>query len=273
MIFSDAIHQLRSTLDNLAWGLAHLRDAMPSKPRGIQFPITSDAKDWPSEARRIAELPVAARVAIETVQPFQRTHVGERAEQDGLLLLNSLNTVDKHRILIQPTVNPLQISHSFSISFRDELEAGRDYDPPDVTLSADLFATEATLVVQRTKTPIESVEGDYHVTAQVVVEDPVHGAARRDDGVGSAVDVRSQSAGSRAAGGRGRSAVGPLDRVRPSPLGNSTYARWSGRHNNLARDRDRTRSAYLGRCSSHSTGYGPPATTFAATSVTQRRSR
>ena len=175
VIFSDAIHQLRTTLDNLAWGLAHLGGATPRKPRAIQFPIVGSLEDWPSEAKRIAELSAVARVAIESVQPFQRTGTGNSPEQDGLLLLSRLNNADKHRILLQPSISPREIEHSFQVMFRNDDEAAAN-GPPDVTLSADLFATEATLVLHRTKTPIESVSGNCAFGAQVVLDDSVHGA-------------------------------------------------------------------------------------------------
>ena len=64
-LFSDAVHQLRSVLDNLAWGLATLGGSRPKKPNSIQFPIVEKRRDWTNESRRIAELPAGARKAIE----------------------------------------------------------------------------------------------------------------------------------------------------------------------------------------------------------------
>lgn len=173
-LFSDAVHQLRSVLDNLAWGLATLGGSRPKKPNAIQFPIVEKRKDWTNESRRIAELPVGVRKAIESIQPFQRSGIDGSPESDGPLLLSRLNNTDKHRVLIQPLVNPTELAHSFAVEFRTDEEASKNV-PPDVTLSLDASVSDTTSILQRTTTPIVRVSGRFDFKGQVVVVDPVVG--------------------------------------------------------------------------------------------------
>lgn len=173
--FSDAIHNLRSALDNLVWGLATLDGTVPKNARAIQFPLVGKAADWPAESKRIAELPMAARLAIESIQPFQRSGPDDAPERDALLLLSRMSNSDKHRVMIRPELNPAELSHSFSVQFRSDEEAALNV-PPGVTLSADVFVSGTTLLRHVTKTPIVKVLGGYEFKGQVVVQDSVFGS-------------------------------------------------------------------------------------------------
>lgn len=132
--------------------------------------------DWANERHRISELPRAAQTAIELVQPFQRTEgVDSLPEFDPLLLLNRLSNYEKHRLAIEPIMNPSELSHSFSVDFGSD-DAAKQNEPPDVTISADLFTAGAVLIRHVTRTPILDVRGEYAFKGQVVVVDSVCGA-------------------------------------------------------------------------------------------------
>lgn len=168
------MHNLRSALDNLAWGLAVLDGTQPTKPKAIYFPVVEKRDEWGQEKKKIAELPPLAQASIESIQPFQRTGVDGLPESDGLLLLNRFNNADKHRLAIQPTISPTELQHSFSVNFGSDEDAEKNL-PPDVTLSTDIFTDGTTLLRHVTKTPIHEVKGEYDFKGQVVVIDPVLG--------------------------------------------------------------------------------------------------
>jgi hypothetical protein len=170
-LFGDAVQNLRSALDNLVWGLAHLGGAVPARPKRLQFPVVEDKNDWDAESARIAELPRAARRAIESVQPFQRSGGADGdPSSDGLLLLHSLSVTDKHRIGLRPVLDPSQLLHAFSVDFGTP-ELAEQNVPPEVTLSLDVFTNGTSILHQVTRTPIVKVLGEFGVTAQVVLLD------------------------------------------------------------------------------------------------------
>lgn len=180
-VFGDGIHNLRSALDHLVWGLATLDGSEPQRPTRLQFPIARHVADWEgssgrqAERTRIASLPSAAQIAIEQVQPFQRSGIDGTPESDGLLLLHRLSNTDKHRFALRPEINLAELSHSFSIDFGSD-EAASQNVPPDVTISGDVFTPGTPVVRQVTKTPIVDLKCEFGIKAQVVVIDPVVGA-------------------------------------------------------------------------------------------------
>lgn len=169
-LFGDALHNLRAALDNLTWGLASLGGSVPQRPTNIQFPIVAERSDWRSESRRIVELPEPAQRVIEAVQPYQRLLEDADPTADGLLLLHRLDVVDKHRLALQPELQPEELSHAFSVDFGSDENAALNV-PPDMTLSADVFVTGTTILRHVTKSPIVQVKGEFTIRARVVVLD------------------------------------------------------------------------------------------------------
>ena len=168
--FGDALHNLRAALDNLTWGLASLGGSVPKRPRSIQFPIVAERSDWLQESRRIDQLPLHAQRAIEAVQPSQRLLEDVDPTTDGLLLLHRLNVIDKHRLALQPEIQPEELSHAFAVDFGSDENAALNV-PPDVTLCSDVFVSGTTILRHVTKTPIHRVEGGWTIKARVVVLD------------------------------------------------------------------------------------------------------
>lgn len=96
----DAVHNLRSALDNLAWTLANL-SGPPPNPKAIQFPVSEKAAGWRKARRDLETLPAAALDRMEAAQPF----VFDCKEDSFLWHLHQLDIADKHRgyLVAQPT--------------------------------------------------------------------------------------------------------------------------------------------------------------------------
>ncbi len=111
----DFVHNLRSALDHLAFGLVgqNRRARIPRRDRrDIRFPISDTYRGFMSE-RVIPHLTLPQIAVIESYQSFARG-------DDYLLDLNSLWNADKHQIL-QPVLAALPQS---GIKLRPNLDAG-----------------------------------------------------------------------------------------------------------------------------------------------------
>jgi hypothetical protein len=114
-IAGDAIHNLRSTLDNLVWHIA-LRNGQlrpqPSQPyQRTQFPICLTPSVWKSSQTKevVKDLPSGAVTEIEKLQPYQVP----TPERHKLWILNRLWNDDKHRAphvaMAMPSSSAVQI--------------------------------------------------------------------------------------------------------------------------------------------------------------------
>ena len=97
-MIGDAVHNLRSALDHLAWGVAHpsVRAETPSR---IEFPVllmdpASDPKIRKTYKRKLDCLRTEAHPTITAVQPYKS---GD--SHHPLWLLHRLWNTDKHRTL------------------------------------------------------------------------------------------------------------------------------------------------------------------------------
>lgn len=105
LILGDGLHNLRSSLDALAYALAARNSGQPtdSHARNIQFPICDSHEEF--QKRRdsnLRRLSAAAQAAIEIMQPY---HVSEWGGGNPLGLLRDLSNVDKHRRLVIVLLN------------------------------------------------------------------------------------------------------------------------------------------------------------------------
>jgi len=90
LIAGDALQNLRTALDYLAWQL------VPASERSAQtsFPISDDAAKYETEkVRKIKGMPQAAVDAIDATKPY-------KGGNDALWRLHRLNNIDKHRLLV-----------------------------------------------------------------------------------------------------------------------------------------------------------------------------
>lgn len=173
-LYGDAIHNLRSTLDNLAWGLTSASGREPTHPKRVAFPIVDRSGAWKKQSQCIAELPAAARSAIRNIQPFQRRGIDGTPHQDPLLLLKRLSNTDKHRVAIGPLFNPTVVQASFAVEFQSEADAVAEA-PPQIEVFGYPFTNRWMLHRQVTKHAIVNVVGACHIEAEAVVIDDVLG--------------------------------------------------------------------------------------------------
>jgi hypothetical protein len=97
MLLGDFICNLRSALDQLAWGLAHLDGARvftEREERQISFLIFK--VDDSTYRNRLKLFPSTVTSAIDSFQPYHR---GNAFREDPLWQLNELWTLDKHRAI------------------------------------------------------------------------------------------------------------------------------------------------------------------------------
>jgi hypothetical protein len=111
LIVGDAIHNMRSALDHLAWALAvrHYNGVEPTDDkiiRDIQFPVFSDGKHWPAH-RYLKHMDRADVDVLEQFQPFKLSSVARfvmRMQRPGVIphaleALVAMSNSDKHRVI------------------------------------------------------------------------------------------------------------------------------------------------------------------------------
>ena len=101
----DIAHNLRSTLDHLAWHLVKTSPVTPkADDRKIYFPIFEDASDYEKgKLRKIQGMTSAAIHAIDDIKPYGRLDKNNPIAGIGnlaLYWLNHINIQDKHCLLI-----------------------------------------------------------------------------------------------------------------------------------------------------------------------------
>jgi hypothetical protein len=97
MVLGDFVCCLRSALDQLAWGLAHLdtkRMFNDREQRDIAFPVAK--LDDSSYRKRLKLFPSTVTSVIDSYQPYHR---GNAYRDDPLWQLHELWTLDKHRAI------------------------------------------------------------------------------------------------------------------------------------------------------------------------------
>jgi hypothetical protein len=91
LVAGEAIHQLRSSLDHLAWQLVEANGGLPDDKTGFPICKTPPKKKAGFERKVMGICPGAISV-INALQPYQ-------SGDDALWKLQELNNIDKHRFL------------------------------------------------------------------------------------------------------------------------------------------------------------------------------
>lgn len=146
LIVGDAIHNMRSALDHLAWALAvrHYKGVPPNDVKiikDIQFPVFSDGKHWPTH-RYLKHMGAADVDLLEQFQPFKLSSVQRfvmRLERPGVIphaleALVAMSNSDKHRVIQLLYMLPLagQLTNA---TFTDCRPAFRDSDSFSATVT------------------------------------------------------------------------------------------------------------------------------------------
>lgn len=147
LIVGDAVHNMRSALDHLAWALAvrHLGGVQPTDRnivRDIQFPVVSKADDWPTH-RFLKHMEPADVDKLEQYQPFKYTSAGRfilKLQRVGAIecpleALADLSNADKHRVI--QVLYVLAISGHLTVTkFTDCRPASHEGDSFGATVTA-----------------------------------------------------------------------------------------------------------------------------------------
>lgn len=172
LLAGECIHNMRSSLDNLAFALARLRCDPPHNPNKISFPIYKDQARFMENGRRnIDQLPADAASLIEKIQPFQRydSGQGDSPDKDPLALLQELNNADKHRIPSIVFLAKEKISFTSDVKFYSDDDADNNV-PPNIVINPEPLEVGSTLYEWITKEPIESAGGIGKVDASVALQ-------------------------------------------------------------------------------------------------------
>ena len=128
----DALHNLRSAFDAVAWGMADFDDRKPTRPKRVAFPICDDEKQWDEAVKAwVGEIHPELQERLRLMQPF--TYVPDGGVS-VLSMLHGLDIQDKHHDILSVTAD----LHGVDLagSFEDE-ESGAHAVPrvearPDV---------------------------------------------------------------------------------------------------------------------------------------------
>lgn len=170
MLFSDAIGQLRNTLDNFVFSVLTplALDDTKYNPKQVKFPIVTDESKWESASKSIKHIPEPYFTRIKDIQPFIVSSLLGPEEVDGLTVLQLLSNADKHNLQIIPHINTTEINHEIKIEFATLHDANIS-TPPKIEVLAPLFRNGAHLLKGVTNGKITSVENHVKVTSRVMV--------------------------------------------------------------------------------------------------------
>ncbi len=105
IIAGDALFNLRSALDHLAMAF-WLNAGNHGNCRHVSFPIASSASRYRAESdRRMKDFDFNAKKAIDVIQPYQG------GNGHSLWVLNELNNIDKHRLLLTVAMSMQPFNH------------------------------------------------------------------------------------------------------------------------------------------------------------------
>ena len=94
LLIGDAVHNLRSALDHLAWQLVIANGQVPiSGPGGTQFRIYNPSPKPKPMQGKIQGISADAQKLIDGIKPY-------RGGNDDLWALEQLDVIDKHKLLI-----------------------------------------------------------------------------------------------------------------------------------------------------------------------------
>ena len=110
-----SVHNLRCALDHLIYAIAVHESGIDPPPdeRNLMFPIADVPQSFLDSAYRIKSLSSPVRAAIESVQPYNRSH----ATLPPLLgVLRDLENTDKHRLSNRNASFALRFSGAYLLS-------------------------------------------------------------------------------------------------------------------------------------------------------------
>lgn len=138
LILGDALHNLRSTFDNVVWALATLDGAVPKYAQKVTFPVTSSQLHWEQRVKTLESIPADLLERLRTIQPWA---TATDRNESLLWLLHQFDIADKHQGLI-----------AASLHFKRLLVGGFDLDRGSLDA---LNASPLTYETRKTPAPFE----------------------------------------------------------------------------------------------------------------------
>jgi hypothetical protein len=122
LLLGEMLYQLRSALDSCIYQAAVYatkQDPPPDEGK-LEFPITTNPKEWPSLAkRRLSDLPTPIQEAIERIQPYNNQSLPPeeliKSVNRSLGILHELARKDRHRRLHVVGSWPIDIKPVFTL--------------------------------------------------------------------------------------------------------------------------------------------------------------
>lgn len=101
-IVGDIVHNLRSSLDHVAWQLVLLDGGQPNDRTA--FPLHETRTNRKGNPRQLTIEPGIGNprimAAVEAMQPFSEANYGHDPATDALGIVGRLDNIDKHRLLL-----------------------------------------------------------------------------------------------------------------------------------------------------------------------------
>lgn len=130
----DALHNLRSAFDAVAWGMAHFNNAQPTRPKRVAFPICSEEQQWNEAIRSwVGEIHPEFQERLRIMQPFTYAPNGPTV----LSVLHDLDIQDKHRdiLTVSADMEEINLGGSFEYEEHDVQAVPRVEMRSDVTFA------------------------------------------------------------------------------------------------------------------------------------------
>jgi hypothetical protein len=200
LIAGDAIQNLRSALDHLAYHLVSLGPSEAGHGDKIYFPIGERAKEFDSRLRQLKK-----HLRPDAIRPLEAVEAHEDGSGEILWHLHCLNIIDKHRLLL--TVSSQNVLHSMSP--REVSDISRNFlgvfpIPSEIAHTALLQESETPILDPKigdilARIPRSDVQDKMHFPFEVAFGEPrvvrgkpvtvfLHQVANRIDGIISELD-------------------------------------------------------------------------------------
>lgn len=113
----DALHNLRSAFDAVAWGMAHFKGAEPARPKSVYFPICNEEKQWKKAVSDwVGDIEPEFQNRLRIMQPFTYVPTGQVSL---FSILHDLDIQDKHRDILTVSADLEGVDLSGSFQYED----------------------------------------------------------------------------------------------------------------------------------------------------------
>lgn len=171
VIVGDVAHNLRSSLDHLAWQLALL--ATPTPYERTQFPIALDPGEFNSKTgqKMIGDFSPKHRAMVEALQPYNGPNTPDAFAPPALRDLRFLSNTDKHRLLNTTIATYDTLSEPRGIGLRIVRDVERIRDE-EWSLGGPIHDAEIVRMVLEGAGPDPRVNVQGEIPVTVTLDDP-----------------------------------------------------------------------------------------------------